>query len=91
MNRRGDSADTVRLLRWVFRRDDQLVTCQLDRETSRPGYTLALVPHWDVRQTIVTSFEESVPAFQHHAALASELRQQGWTLASYDAPQAAHS
>ena len=73
----------MRLLRWVFRRDTHLVTCQLDREGQRAAYMLSLVPHWDVRQAVVETFDAGVTAFRRHAAVAEELRRQGWTLASY--------
>ena len=84
MNRRPALHEPTRLLRWIFRRDDQLVTCQLDRENDGVGFTLALVPHWEVRRSVVTSFDAGIAAFQHHAAVAAELRQRGWTLTSYD-------
>ena len=74
---------TVRLLRWVFQRDNQLLTCQLDREGHRSSYTLSLVPHWDVKDTVSETFDAGVNAFRRHAAVADQLRTQGWTLAAY--------
>ncbi len=73
----------IRLLRWVFQRDNQLLTCQLDREGHQAPYTLSLVPHWDVRQAMTETFEAGVGAFRRHAAIADQLRSQGWTLAAY--------
>jgi hypothetical protein len=73
----------VRLLRWVFQRGDRLLTCQLDREGRQAAYLLSLVPHWDVRQAVVETFDAGVGAFRRHAAIADELRGQGWTLAAY--------
>ena len=74
---------STRLLRWVFRRGAHIVTTQLDREGQQAAYTLSLVPHWDVGQAVVQTFDAAVTAFRRHAALADELRRQGWTLASY--------
>ncbi len=74
---------STRLLRWVFRRGAHIVTTQLDREGQQAAYTLSLVPHWDVRQAVVQTFDAGVTAFRRHAALADELRQHGWTLAAY--------
>jgi hypothetical protein len=71
------------LLRWVFQRGSQLLTCQLDREGRQPSYTLSLVPHWDVRQAASLRFAAGVSAFRRHAAVADELRRQGWTLVAY--------
>jgi hypothetical protein len=74
---------TVRLLRWVFQRGNRLLTCQLEREGHQASYTLSLVPHWDVKDTVSESFEAGVNAFRRHAAVADQLRSQGWTLAAY--------
>ena len=74
---------TIRLLRWVFQRDNRLLTCQLDREGHQASYTLSLVPHWDVRQAATETIEAGVGAFRRHAAVAEQLRSQGWTLAAY--------
>ena len=74
---------TIRLLRWVFERDNRLLTCQLDREGRQSSYTLSLVPHWDVRQTAAATFDAGVSAFRRHAAVADQLRREGWTLAAY--------
>ena len=73
----------LHLLRWVFQRGNRLLTCQLDREGRQAAYVLALVPHWDVRQAAVETFDAGVSAFRRHAAVAEELRRRGWTLASY--------
>ena len=74
---------SVRLLRWVFQRENRLLTCQLDREGRQDSYTLSLVPHWDVRQAASETFDAGVSAFRRHAAVADQLRRQGWTLAAY--------
>jgi hypothetical protein len=74
---------SMHLLRWVFRRGNQLLTCQLDREDRRAAYMLSLVPHWDVRQAVIERFDAGVSAFRRHATIADALRRQGWTLASY--------
>ena len=74
---------SIRLLRWVFQRGNQLLTCQLDREDLQSSYTLSLVPHWDVRQAASETFDAGVSAFRRHAAIAAALRGQGWTLAAY--------
>ena len=53
MTRMRANRRSMRLLRWVFRRGNHLVTCQLDREGREAAYMLSLVPHWDVRQAVV--------------------------------------
>jgi len=74
---------TIRLLRWVFQRENRLLTCQLDREGRQSSYTLSLVPHWDLRQSVSETLGAGVGAFRRHAIVADRLRSQGWTLAAY--------
>jgi hypothetical protein len=83
MTRNARRRRSVRLLRWVFQRGNRLLTCQLDRGGRHASYTLSLIPHWDLRQAASETFEAGVNAFRRHAALARQLRAQGWTLASY--------
>jgi hypothetical protein len=83
MRRTARKNRPIRLLRWVFQRDNQLVTCQLDREGRQAAYTLSLVPHWDVKQSVSETYDASVSAFRRHAAIADQLRRDGWTMAAY--------
>jgi hypothetical protein len=83
MKRNARKNRTIPLLRWVFQRENQLITCQLDREGRQSSYTLSLVPHWDVRQAVSENFDAGVSAFRGHATVAERLRSQGWTLAAY--------
>ena len=83
MKRNAHKNRTIPLLRWVFQRENQLITCQLDREGRQAAYTLSLVPHWDVRHAVSETFEAGVSAFRRHATVAEQLRSQGWTLAAY--------
>ena len=83
MKRNATKRRSIRLLRWVFQRGNHLVTCQLEREGRQAAYILSLVPHWDVRQTVTSTFDAAAGAFRGHASVADHLRSEGWTLASY--------
>lgn len=83
MKRIARQKRSIRLLRWVFQRENRLLTCQLDREGHQAAYTLSLVPHWNVKEAVSETFEAGVTAFRRHAAMADQLRRQGWTLAAY--------
>ena len=83
MKRNARKRRAIRLLRWVFQRDNHLLTCQLDREGQQPSYTLSLVPHWDLGQAATERFGAGVGAFRRHAAIVQQLRSEGWTLAAY--------
>ena len=82
----GKPRRSLRLLRWIFRKGNLCLTCQLDREgrQGRPGaYILSLVPHWNVGQALIERHLGGMGAFQRHAAIAHELRHQGWSLDTY--------
>ena len=83
MKRIASKKRRIRLLRWVFQRENQLLTCQIEREGRQSAYTLSVVPHWDVRQAAAETFDAGVSAFRRHAAIADQLRSRGWTLAAY--------
>src|SRR4051812_27689796 len=83
MTRISRKKRTIRLLRWVFQRENRLLTCQLDREGHQASYTLSLVPHWNATDTVSETFDAGVNAFRRHATVADQLRSEGWTLAAY--------
>lgn len=69
------------LLAWVFCRENNLVTCQLEQEGDR--YRVRLLPSRGLRRTVIDTFDAGLSAFQRHAALAAELRCLGWMLVAY--------
>ena len=70
MKKTSRGRKSVRFLRWIFRRDNQLVTCQLERGMVRSEYAVSIVPHWNVACAAVETFDAVVAAFERHAALA---------------------
>jgi hypothetical protein len=80
--RKTDRSQPARtLLHWVFRSQNRIVTCQLEQKGSR--YLVSLIPHRGLRSAIIGTFDAGLSAFQHHAALAAELRRHGWMLVAY--------
>jgi hypothetical protein len=72
-------SESVRVLRWDFRRGAQVLTCQVERtQGNRADYAVCIVPHWDVAQSAVESFDSVTGAFQRHADVAMQLRDNGW-------------
>src|SRR5437899_1526982 len=47
MRKSRSTSTPAPLLRWIFRRGDRALTCQLERETGH-SYAVSLVAHWDV-------------------------------------------
>jgi hypothetical protein len=73
-----------RLLRWIFQRGNQRLTCRIDQRPET-GFTLSLVPHSPRSIGIAETFTSAWSALQRHAMIATELRGAGWTLAAYTA------
>lgn len=74
-----------RLLRWIFQRGTQRLTCRVDQRPADQTFTLSLVPHSATGVGIAETFTSAWSAFRRHAMIASELRRAGWTLAAYTA------
>ena len=89
MTNLASSADTTsvtpqapqRLLAWTFRRDAEFLTCEL-LCTANHQYAVIVTPHAD-RAVIVEEVSHGVNAIHRHAALALQLRQQGWSVIAY--------
>ena len=70
-----------RVLAWTFRRGPQFLTCEL-LCTSDHQYAVIVTPH-SGGAVIVEELSNGVNAFHRHAALALQLRQQGWSVVAY--------
>ena len=77
--------DSRRLLRWVLYRGEEAITCQIDRTLTDGSYAVSVVPHQNLTAAAIETYDTSIPAFQRHAAIVSELRQTGWKMAAYQA------
>lgn len=75
--RRGES---VGILRWVFRRGQKFLTCQV-RANCGQSYDVCVLPHWDVSASIVERYNRSTSALRRHAEIAEDFRTAGWLLA----------
>jgi hypothetical protein len=81
---RPSAHDRRRLLRWIFQRGNERLTCRVDQQPGT-GFTLSLVPHATAALGIAETFTSAWSALRRHAMIASELRGAGWTLAAYTA------
>jgi hypothetical protein len=82
MRTRRDESKSV--VRWTFGRENELLTCQVHRQ--RGGrYRLSLIPRAVKGLSAVESFTHLVSALHRHAAIAAQLREDGWTVVSYGA------
>jgi hypothetical protein len=85
------SSRSENVLRWIFRRGNHFMTCQLTRLSNGHRYVLALVPHWDRSHGDTESFDSGLAALQRHATIASSLRETGWKVVSYGSSLAGHA
>ena len=69
------------VLAWTFRRGTQFLTCEL-LCTSDKKYAVFVTPH-NGGAVVVEELSNGVSAFHRHAALALQLRQQGWSVVAY--------
>lgn len=74
-----------RLLRWIFERGNQRLTCRVDQRPGDQTFTLSLVTNSMSGAGIAETFTSAWSALRRHAMIASELRRAGWTLAAYTA------
>jgi hypothetical protein len=70
------------MVRWQFRMRNRLLTIGVAR-TGAAGYSVVTIPHFNVRKGTVEIYKDLVTALQRHASIASQLRADGWSIASY--------
>lgn len=70
------------LVRWQFRLRNRLVTCGVARSGAM-GYSVVTVPHHNVKKATIEIYKDLVSALRRHAAISSQLRASGWSIASY--------
>jgi hypothetical protein len=82
---RRRTTEPVCLVRWIFQRSGNTLTCQVDASATRSSYDVAVVPHWNVAAAAVETVETPGRALQRHAEIAKHLRETGWLLAHHTA------
>jgi hypothetical protein len=75
----------VVLVRWVLRRGNSHLTCQVDVQGRSSTYAISVVPHWDVASSVVETARSPRAALQRHAEIAKRLRDCGWMVAARSA------
>jgi hypothetical protein len=68
------------LVRWVFRRGENALTCAVDASDGRSGYDVCVVPHWDVESAMIEPADSTISALRRHAEIACALRDAGWSV-----------
>ena len=82
MNTTAPTTTPNEMVRWQFRLRNRLLTIGVAK-TGASGYSVVTVPHFNVRKGTVEIYKDLVSALQRHASIASQLRADGWSVASY--------
>jgi hypothetical protein len=83
MKLRDEGREIASIVRWQFARGGRRLTCLVNAAPVSSSYEVATVPMWDVGHAAVETFDSPAAALHRHAAIASDLRDAGWTLAAY--------
>lgn len=73
-----------RIMRWTFRRDAEMVVCELGLNCDDSAYELRIDPPWNPTGITTESFNDAIAAFQRHAAIERILIDEGWSLESFE-------
>lgn len=76
------TTSTPEMVRWQFRLKNRLLTVGVAK-TGAAGYSVVTIPHFNVKKGTVEIYRDLVTALQRHAALANQLRNDGWSINSY--------
>jgi hypothetical protein len=77
------SNEATPLLRWIFRRGDDVLSCHVEKAANDDTYQVCVIPYGGVGRFLVERFDAGINAFHRHALIASQLRRNGWKLAAY--------
>ena len=75
---------SVHVMRWVFRRQDDIVVCELGLNREESAYELRVSPPWNPLGISTEVFNDAVAAFERHGVVERLLIEDGWSLESFD-------
>jgi hypothetical protein len=74
----------VRILRWRFKRNSEIISCELGLTGDDTAYQLTIDPPWNPTGVTVELFDDAMSAFQRHAMIERLLIDDGWSLESFE-------
>ena len=78
------ASQNPRALRWTFRRDQEVVVCELSLAPDHRSYELRVQPPRNPAGTTLESFDDVRAAFERHAAVERILIDDGWSLEAFE-------
>jgi hypothetical protein len=74
----------IRVLRWIFRRDEDAVICELALTGEDREYELRAPADWNPTGMSVERFDDALTAFQRHSMIERLLLDAGWQLDDFE-------
>jgi hypothetical protein len=74
---------SIRVLRWVYARDSQRITCELSLDGSALLYELRVRSEEPSTSTRIERFVHAAPAFTRQCEMETEWVENGWMLEHY--------
>jgi hypothetical protein len=74
----------IRVLRWIFRRDEDAVICELALTGEDREYEIRVPGGWNPTGMSVERFDDALTAFQRHAMIERTLFDAGWQLDGFE-------
>lgn len=75
---------SARIMRWTFRRSEQVIVFQLGLTGDNTAYELRIDAPWNRLGVTTELFDDAMSAFQRHAALEQLLVNDGWMLEEFE-------
>jgi hypothetical protein len=82
VSRAHSTTDATPVLRWVFQRENDTITCEVDAAGAN-RYEVSVVPHWNIAAAFIEEFDAPLSALCRHADIARRLRDTGWNVVDY--------
>ena len=79
MSTTAKARNATPILRWTFQRNAATLTCEIDVAADH-GFEVCVVPHWDVKSSVIERFDAPMIALERHANIALQLREAGWAV-----------
>src|SRR6476620_9905118 len=74
----------IRVLRWTFRRCDEVAICELALTGEDREYELRAPAEWNPTGRPIERFDDALTAFQRHAMIERCLLDEGWELDTFE-------
>ena len=74
----------IRVLRWIFRRDEDAVICELALTGEDREYEIRVPGDWNPTGMSIERFDDALTAFQRHAMIERTLFDAGWQLDGFE-------